>query len=113
MATLDDLRRIALALPEATEGPTHFNLPSFKVEGKNFVTVEKGEATVVLYLKESQALELIAQNPRLLEEARGRFDKLIGARVFLGKATVKALRPLVLLAWRSKAPKRLWALLEE
>ena len=35
MADLDDLRRLALALPETEEG-THFRLVDFKVRGKGF-----------------------------------------------------------------------------
>ena len=48
MATLDDVRRIALALPEVQEKP-HFGMPAFRVADKGFVSVAKDHSRVLLY----------------------------------------------------------------
>ena len=40
MADQSDVRRLALAQPEATEEP-HFHLSSFRVQGKIFATVAR------------------------------------------------------------------------
>ena len=49
MATFDDVRRLALALPEVQEKP-HFGMPAFRVADKGFVSVTKDHARVLLHL---------------------------------------------------------------
>ncbi|QKG19622.1 MmcQ/YjbR family DNA-binding protein [Actinomadura verrucosospora] len=110
MVTLDDIRRSALALPE-TEEATHFRLPSFKVRGRPFAGVEKGEATAVFSVTEEEAAAAVAADPAVFEEVW----RTAGTRIFVGlradlaKVTGERVAELVEHAWRNKAPKRVVA----
>jgi hypothetical protein len=53
-------------LPEVEEG-THFRLPSFTVNGKSFVVVEKGDASVLLSVDRGTAEEAAAREPHVYE----------------------------------------------
>lgn len=45
MATADDVRRLALALPETDEHPSYGGRPSFRVRGKGFARLlDDGES---------------------------------------------------------------------
>jgi hypothetical protein len=105
MADVEDLRRLALAFPEAAEG-THFRLVDFKVRGKGFAgLLPNGNAGVSIDPAEVPAL--VAGDPALTELRR--FDKVIGVEVDLAKVSGDRLARLVELAWRHRAPKRLVA----
>ncbi|GAA4488381.1 hypothetical protein GCM10023191_017680 [Actinoallomurus oryzae] len=105
MADLDDLRRLALALPETEEG-THFRLVDFKVRGKGFAgLLPNGRAGVSVPAEQVPAL--VAEHAGLTELRR--FDKVIGVELDLGEVEEGLLGRLVELAWRSRAPKRVVA----
>lgn len=106
MADVDDLRRMALALPETTEG-THFHLASFQVRGRNFGVIEK-DGHLLLSVEPTQVPALIAEDPDAFGEVR-RFDRLIGLRADPAKLPEQRLAQVVELAWRHKAPKKLVA----
>lgn len=105
MADLDDLRRLALALPETEEG-THFRLVDFKVRGKGFAgMLPNGHAG--LSVAAEQVPALVTEHPVLTELRR--FDKVIGVELDLREVDVDLLGRLVELAWRTRAPKRVVA----
>jgi hypothetical protein len=62
MITLDDVRRLALALPETAEH-VHYRLPAFQVNGKTFVVVKPGKARALLHVDEPDAHAAIARTP--------------------------------------------------
>ncbi len=101
MATLDDVRRIALALPEVREKP-HFGMPAFRVADKGFVSVAKDGSRLLLYLDAADvAAELALGDCQQLT----RFDVLIGLDADLGALDAARLRRLLHQAWRHRAPK--------
>jgi hypothetical protein len=106
MADIEDLRDIALALPETTVG-THFRLASYQVSGKNFITIHK-DGRLNMSIDPARVADIVAENPAVFAELR-RFDKPIGITVDLAKVRRKRLAELVELAWRSQAPKNLVA----
>jgi hypothetical protein len=65
VTTLDDIRRFATALPEVEEF-THFRLPSFKVAGKPFAGIEKGDTTAVFSTSQEEAAAAVAERPQHL-----------------------------------------------
>lgn len=105
MLTRDDVRRMALSLPEAYE-EGHFEIPSFRVAKKIFCTVHLDEPRVVLKLDPEDQHNLVDGHAvRPVDGAWGRkgwtyayFERLEdGAR----------LENLLRLAWSTVAPKRL------
>lgn len=103
MADLEDLRRMALALPETTEG-THFRWVSFKVRDKGFAgLLPNGNAGISV--DPAQAPALADEDPALT--VLRRFDKVIGVEAELAGVSDARLAELVELAWRHHAPKRL------
>ncbi|GIH27873.1 hypothetical protein Aph01nite_61830 [Acrocarpospora phusangensis] len=110
MIGLEDIRQYAMAFPEVEEMP-HFRLPSFKVNGKPFALLEKGDATAIISVGQADAQAAAAQDPEVFEEvwrAGGPNGRIfVGVRVVLAKVTAERLRELTELAWRHKAPKRL------
>lgn len=71
MPGIDEVRRIALALPRTTEG-THFRMPSFEVGQRHFTVVKKGKNRVLLFVDEESARTAIAETPATVEESRRR-----------------------------------------
>ena len=65
MATEDDLRRIALALPGTEERPGYGGRPSFKVQGRGFAGIWKDHASVRLAAVDVDELtELVTESWR-------------------------------------------------
>ena len=107
MSTLEQARRIALSLPEATEEP-HFDMSSFRVRGKIFATVPPDEAHLHVFVDEAQIAESVAENPAAFEPLLWG-ERVRGLRIDLGPAPEDRVAELLEESWRRKAPKRLIA----
>lgn len=120
MATWDDVRRIALALPE-TEESSSYGQPAWKVGGKGFVwerplrardREELGDAAPagpilgarVEHLGAKEAL--IADAPHVYFTT-SHFDGYAAVLVRLHEIGLDELQELIVDAWLTRAPKRL------
>ncbi len=115
MATQDDVRRIALALPETTEDPLSFR---FFVEGKAFVwswlervdpkkaRVPNPDVIAVRVANESEKDALIGMNPAAFFTER-HYDGYPAIMIRLPAVRPDLLERLVTDGWRSRAPRRL------
>src|SRR5882757_4740995 len=116
MATPEDLRRIALALPEAYED-MHRRRPAFRVQARIFAMLGvTGEASLftslgwdnvaVVKLDREDQLNMIAAHPDAVQET-----EIYGHHgwtyVRLEAVDEQALAILLRLAWTHVAPKRL------
>jgi hypothetical protein len=111
MLTQDDIRRIALDLPEAYEAP-HFDVTSFRVAKKIFCTVHVDVPRIVLKLDPEDQHNLAEEDPAI--EPVGSTDgKWVssGRRgwtyVWYEKLAPDRLPGLMRMAWATVAPKRL------
>ena len=121
MATWDDVRRIALALPETTERGSHDDLSAWRVRDKMFVwdrPLRKGDLAALgdaapdgpvlgarvpdLGAKEA----LLADDPEVYFTTP-HFDGYPAVLVRLDRIDVDELTELVTEAWFARAPKRL------
>jgi hypothetical protein len=101
MATFEDVRRIALGLPEVQEKP-HFGMPAFRVADKGFVSVAKDHSRVLLHLDAADvAAELALGDCQQL--TRG--NALLGLDADLAALDAARLERLLRCAWRHRAPK--------
>jgi hypothetical protein len=105
--TLASVRRLALALPEATEAP-HHEMTSFRVGGKIFATVPPPADRIHIFLAADEVAAYCAEYPGLVEELWWG-KKLSGCRVNLATARVAILREMLAEAWRRRAPANLRA----
>ena len=109
--THDDIRRLALSLPEALEHP-HFDRASFRVRGKIFVTLpptgEDGVCKVVLKLP-ALVKESLQQTDPAAIVSLGNWDKGGWTQLDIGRMDAARLADLIRLAWRQVAPKTLIA----
>ena len=102
---LAEVRRFALALPEATEEP-HHELSSFRVRGKIFVTVPPDEDHIHVFASEPERELALAMYPAWVESLLWG-GKVVGVRVRLAGASPSVVQGLVRSAWRFKAPAAL------
>lgn len=112
MATEDDVRRIALSLPETDEHPSYGGRASFRVKKKGFTHLrEDGESIVVFVegLDEKEAI-LASDSRKFFTEPH--YDGYPTVLVRFKKVHVKELRELLTDSWRLKAPKRVLAAFE-
>ena len=65
---LDDVRAMALELPEATEQP-HFDMTSFRVRSKIFATAPADESWVHVFVDESEIRAMAAEFPAWCAES--------------------------------------------
>jgi len=107
MVTADELRRVALSLPEAEERET-WGHPTFRVRDKLFATLSDDGRTAGVKTTKPEQEALVAADPATF-----------GVPAYVGRhgwvsvqlATVdpQELRELLVEAWRQTAPKRLVA----
>ena len=104
MLTRDDVRRIALSMPEAVES-SHFGVEDFRVNKKIFATLHADQPRAVLKLTPED------QHNLLDGEAAARVAGSWGLKgwtyLWYEKADPERLETLIRLAWATVAPKRL------
>ena len=120
MATWDDVRRIALALPETSESSSR-GVPRWTVRDKGFVWDRPLRRADVEFLGESAPTgpilgasvadlgakeALLAENPDIYFTTP-HFDGYAAILVRLGAIDVAELEELLAEAWLARAPKRL------
>jgi hypothetical protein len=105
MAEQDDVRRLALAQPEAVEQP-HFESASFRVRGKMFATLHPDGVTAALPLPVELAAELVDREAPAVSAVN--WGSIRGwVRLDLPALRPGLLEQLVPAAWGRVAPKRL------
>ena len=102
--TADQARKLALALPEATQ-QDHHGRPSFRVAGKIFATLwDDGHMNVML--DEPGIRTAVQLHPDTCKEVWWG-ERLSAVRVALADADAQRLSDLLTDAWEGKAPARL------
>jgi hypothetical protein len=109
--TFDDVRRIAMALPEAEEILTWETDITFRVRGKIFAIGGEGADRVSIKAGLETQAELIDLDPETFASSAyvGRFGWVT---IDLGRVEPGLLANLLREAWRRTAPKRLAATVE-
>jgi len=104
--TVDDYRRIALSLPEATES-SHQNHPDFRVRGKIFATLwpDRGHGVVMITREEQDVL--VHAEPAVFAPVSGGWGLRGATIVMLDRADEKTVYSALRMAWRRRAPKGL------
>ncbi len=123
MATWDDVRRLALALPDAEEGTMHGQM-AWKVGGKLFVwerPLRKGDRAALgdaapdgpilgARVEHELARRLLIEEDPEVYFTIPHFDRFAAVLIRLDPITLPALEEAVTEAWLVRAPKRLVAL---
>ncbi len=111
MPTFQDVRRLAMALPEVEEVPTWETDLTFRVRGKIFTIGGEGATRVSIKARPDRQAELIDLDPATFASSPyvGRFGWVT---VDLGRVDTGVLASLLAGAWRLTAPRRLVATVE-
>ena len=106
MATIDDVRRIALALPGVEERASYGEAASFRTKPRGFAYHREDIDAVVLYVSsEEDKLALIASNPDVFF-TEPHYDGYAVVLVRLPAVDLDELAEQVIESWRLRAPKR-------
>ena len=121
MATWEDVRRLALSLPETAERPSYGGAPAWTVKGKAFVwerplrgkdlaelggAAPKDAPLAAAVADEGVKQALLADEPAVFFTT-SHFDGHAVVLVRLEALDAGQLQELVTDAWRAKAPRRL------
>lgn len=104
MLTPDDIRKVALSMPEAYEEP-HFEMTSFRVNKKIFCTIHVKEPRIMLRLDPEDQHNL--SDGETIEPVPGNWGKNGSSYVWYEKLAPERLPELMRMAWAQVAPKRL------
>lgn len=106
MATEDDVRRIALALPETIEKPW-FGSPGFRVKDKGFLRIRsEAEGALVCFVADLGEKEVLLASDERKFFTTPHYDGYPTVLVRLEEVDVDELTELITDSWRNKAPKR-------
>ncbi len=100
---VEQVRRIALALPSATEEP-HFDYASFRIGGKIFATLPPDGQHLHVFVDEEQRQIALALEPGVAEKLLWG-KRVVGLRLLLVAAKPPLVKRLLEQAWSRKAPK--------
>ena len=109
MATVDDVRRIALSLPETVEKPW-FNTPGFRVKDKGFLRIRsEAEGGLVVFVSDLGEKEALLESDPEVFFTTPHYDGYPTVLVHLPAVELDELTELITESWRLKAPKRVLA----
>ena len=109
MATEEDVRRIALALPETTEKPW-FGSPGFRVKDKGFLRIRsEAEGALVCFVADLDEKEALLASDDRKFFTTPHYDGHPTVLVHLEAVGLDELEELITESWRLKAPKRVLA----
>ncbi|MEV4757200.1 hypothetical protein AB0J86_19085 [Micromonospora sp. NPDC049559] len=111
MAEVAEVRRAALALPEAQE-QTRSGRTLFTVQGSVFAEVLPGGAHAVAFVDEAVVRDMVNEDPAVYTELWHGPD-LVGVRIEVAVAPTRRLDQLIEFAWRRHAPRSLESVLDE
>jgi len=106
MASPDDIRRLALALPDTAE-VDHHGMPSFRVKGKIFCTIHVQHPRMMVKLEPEDQHNLTEAHPGLIEPVPGAWGRGGSTFVFYEKADLALIETLLQMAYANVAPARL------
>jgi hypothetical protein len=101
-----EVRRLALALPEATEQP-HFHLTSFRVKGKIFATVAPDGSFMNVFVDDALREIMVSVDAKAYETRW--WGKSGYLHVHVAAAKARDVKTLLRAAWECRAPKKLLA----
>lgn len=104
--TSDDVRRLALALPEAIE-VDHHGFPSFRVRGKIFCTLRPETARLMVKLDGEDQRNFSEAHPEAIEPVPGYWGRKGATFVDCLAIDDATIVTLLDIAWRRVAPKSL------
>lgn len=107
MAGVEDLRELALALPEAVEGTSYGTL-AFRVRRSGFARLLEDGERVVIRMNRDEREAALASRPDLFE-LTPHYEAYPRVLVRLAAADREELAALLLASWRRAAPARLVA----
>ncbi|AGS73000.1 MmcQ/YjbR family DNA-binding protein [Streptomyces collinus] len=106
MPDAEDVRRIALSLPDTTE-KTAWNMPTFRVAGKMFATLPEDETSLAVRCPKEERDELVLAEPGKFWIA-GHEAQFAWVRARLAALEDEdELRDILADSWRQAAPSRL------
>jgi hypothetical protein len=106
MATDEDVRRIALSLPETIEKPW-FNTPGFRVKDKGFLRIRsEAEGGLVVWVADLGEKEALLESEPEKFFTTPHYDGHPTVLVNLTAIDVDELTELIVESWRLRAPKR-------
>lgn len=106
--TPNAFRKLALALPEATESE-HQGHPDFRVRNKVFATLGPDGDWAMVKLTPAEQAILLDADPVAFEAFAGAWGKRGCTKIVLAKADRASVAEAVQEAWRNTAPKTLVA----
>jgi hypothetical protein len=102
----DDIRRLALSLPEAAEAD-HHGMPSFRVNGKIFATLHLAHPRMMAKLDAEDQHNLSEGHPGVVEPVPGGWGRKGSTFIWYEKANLDLVELALTLAWTRVAPARL------
>jgi hypothetical protein len=104
LSTPADFRRLALSLPQ-TEERKHMNHPDFRLAGKIFATLAyPNKQFAMVKLIPLQQEEWVKVHPTAFRPVNGAWGRKGCTHILLAKATMRAVKQVLLTAWRNHAP---------
>jgi YjbR protein len=100
--TPDEYRKIALGFRGAVEG-IHMDHPDFRVGGKIFATLIKGNG--VAMLTPEQQATLVKWRPDVFAPVKGGWGRKGSTTVLLSSADVSSVREALSMAWDNRASR--------
>jgi len=104
--TVDDFRRMALGLPDATES-AHMGHPDFRVRGKIFATIWPDEGWGMVKLTPDQQAAFVQAERAVFMPVKGGWGRKGATNVRLESANPTTVRNALVTARRNVAPKTL------
>jgi hypothetical protein len=105
MATADDVRRLALHLPDAVEAD-HHGMPSFRVRGKIFSTLHLAHPRMTVKLDPEDQRNLAEAHPGVVEPVPGYWGRKGSTFVWYERADEALIATLLTMAHAGLAWKR-------